>query len=173
MNWAKKVLILGFLAIFLLACQSNELPSNLKVEVNKVVSGQTLEVVIPKQNNSRQKVRLIGISAPDLDQSPWGERAKRKLREILNQNQSSVILETEEEQKDSYGRLLAHVWHNGTLVTEQLVKEGYVLADTDYPHKYSQQLEYAQEYARLMGYGIWNPQQPMRLTPAQFRSELK
>ncbi|NEO50538.1 MAG: thermonuclease family protein, partial [Moorea sp. SIO4A3] len=29
----------------------------------------------------------------------------------------------------------------------------------------------AQEYARIMGYGIWNPDQPLRLTPAEFRRQ--
>jgi micrococcal nuclease len=177
MNWGKKVLILAFFLIYLSACQSREHHSGWKAEVQRIVSGQTLEVIIPEQNNLRQQVRLIGISAPDLQQSPWGEAAQKRLKELITQSQtkrslsSSVVLETEVSQVDRCGRLWAHVWHNGTLVNEQLVKEGYVLADLDYPHKYTQKLEYAQEYARLMGYGIWNPEQPMRLTPAQFRSQ--
>jgi micrococcal nuclease len=58
------------------------------------------------------------------------------------------------------------------LLNEQLVKEGYVLAAPRSPNKkYDSRIARAQEYARLMGYGIWNPDQPMRLTPAEFRRQ--
>nr|WP_250125489.1 thermonuclease family protein [Chroococcidiopsis sp. CCMEE 29] len=72
--------------------------------------------------------------------------------------------------KDTFGRRLAYVWQDGVLLNEKLVKEGYVLRVTRSPnHKYDQRLARAQEWARLMGLGVWNPEQPMRLTPAEFR----
>jgi micrococcal nuclease len=81
-----------------------------------------------------------------------------------------VVLEPDVQEKDSTGRWLAYVWHNNVLVNEQLVKEGYVLAAPRSPNnKYDTRIARAQEYARIMGYGIWNPSQPMRLTPAEFR----
>jgi len=42
---------------------------------------------------------------------------------------------------------------------------------SNFKTQYSQRLNYAQEYARLMGYGIWNPEKPMRLTPTEFRNQ--
>ncbi|MBE9167748.1 thermonuclease family protein [Pleurocapsales cyanobacterium LEGE 06147] len=176
MGWIGKVLILGC-CLLLFSCQFSHLPSGSTVQVQKIVSGQTIEVVLGERAILPQQVRLVGISAPDLRQHPWGEAAKQRLEQLIRESNTqhslsqTVLLESEIEEPDRFGRLLAHVWHNGTLVSEQLVKEGYVLAELQYPHKYSQRLQYAQEYARLMGYGIWNPGQPMRLTPAEFRSQ--
>ena len=191
----KRVFILIIFSILLFGCGGAETSPNLiSAKVERVVSGQTLEIsaitlteanaskppsgvcayallppkAIALENAERvTKVRIIGIDAPDLRQSPWGEAAKQRLGELLGRDY--IQLETETPTTDSYDRLLAHVWHNGTLISEQLVREGYVLADTKYSHKYSQRLLNAREYARLLGYGIWNPEQPMRQTPSQFR----
>jgi micrococcal nuclease len=176
MGWIEKILIFSCCCL-LFGCQFSHPPSGLTVQVQRIVSGQTIEVILRERANSPQQVRLIGISAPDLRQHPWGEKAKQRLAELIRESNTqhslsqTVLLESESEEPDRFGRLPAHVWHNGTLVSEQLVKEGYVLAEPEYPHKYSQRLQYAQEYARLMGYRIWNPEQPMRLTPAEFRSQ--
>lgn len=175
MGWIGKILIFGC-CLLLFGCQFPRSPSGLTVRVQKVVSGQTIEVV-RERANSPQQIRVIGISAPDLRQHPWGAAAKQRLTELIKEGgtrhslSQTVLLESEGEEQDRFGRLLAHVWHDDILVSEQLIKEGYVLAELEYSHKYSQRLQYAQEYARLMGYGIWNPKQPMRLTPAEFRSQ--
>ena len=76
---------------------------------------------------------------------------------------SSIFIESESEEPDRYNRLKAHIWLNGILISQQLVKAGCVLANDRYPHLYSKLLMESQEYARLMGYGIWNPKQAMRL----------
>lgn len=176
MGWIGKVLIFGC-CLLLFGCQFSHLPLGLTVQVQRIVSGQTIEVVLSERANSSQQVRLMGISAPDLRQHPWGEAAKQRLEQLIRESNTqhslsqNILLESESEEPDRFDRLLAHVWHDGILVSEQLVKEGAVLAELEYPHKYSQRLQHAQEYARLMGYGIWNPEQPMRLTPAEFRSQ--
>jgi micrococcal nuclease len=169
LNLLKKITIFGFCLILLSACKSNQLNSNSIIgKVERVISGQSIEVVVAGKSDIT-KVRIIGIDAPDLRQSPWGEAAKQRLVELVMRSQ--IELEPDTIKGDRFERILAHVWHNKTLVSEQLVKEGYVLANTEYPHSYSKLLIDAQEYARLMGYGIWNPQQPMRQLPAQFRSQ--
>lgn len=167
---------ISILASFLLlsACQSPP-PSGVKVEIKRVVSGQTLEVlVLDGASTPVERVRLLGISAPDLGQYPWGEAAKDKLQQLVSDRQGrlqSVLLESGVEEKDRFGRRLAYLWHEGKLVNEQLVAQGHALADLNWSDsKYRQRLVRAQEYARLMGQGIWDPKQPMRLTPAEFRS---
>jgi micrococcal nuclease len=154
--------------LLLVSCQSSSNATLLRGKVTKVISGQTLEVVLPG-NNRTQQVRIIGIDAPDWRQSPWGEAAKQKLQTLVEDKQ--IELETNNLQSDRFDRILAHVWHNKTLVGEVLVKDGYVLADTKYPNKYDRRLNYAQEYARLMNLGIWQIDRPMRLTPKEFRSQ--
>ena len=133
-----------------------------EVRVTRVVSGQTLQLM-------GRRVRLIGIDAPDLQQQPWGRAAKEQLQALIGGR--TVSLEFDVQNQDQLGRRLAYIWQDGELLNEKLVAEGYVLAvPRDPNHKYDQRLSRAQEWARLMEKGIWNPNQPMRLTPAEFRS---
>jgi micrococcal nuclease len=165
------------LLLFLTACQFNNQPKGIKAEVSRVFSGQSIEVIV---DNSPLKVRLTGINAPDLKQNPWGQEAKQKLAQLLTEKDSpnsapkSITLETNLAQKDRYGRIQAYIWKNNVLINEQLVAQGYVLADLNYTKdRYRKRLGYAQDYARLMGYGLWNPQQPMLISPQQFRQQTK
>jgi micrococcal nuclease len=158
-------------------CQSKPAKNGITVQVQRVVSGQTIEVLNTNQRPPGiERVRLIGIEAPDLKQQPWGLRAKNRLEKMISVATSqqlvlhSVFLEPDKQEKDSFGRWLAYVWYDGKLLNEQLVKDGYVLSAPRSPNdKYDERIARAQEYARIMGYGIWNPVQPMRLTPAEFR----
>ncbi|MBE9127300.1 MULTISPECIES: thermonuclease family protein [unclassified Coleofasciculus] len=172
-------LILCCCLLLLGGCQSSRVPNGIPVQVQQVVSGQTLEVLDPTQPSPLLvRVRLIGIEAPDLEQEPWGGEAKNRVEQLISEIRGQqlvlqpVLLEADVQTKDSFGRWLAYVWHSGRLLNEQLVQEGYVLAAPRSPNdKYSDRLVRAQEYARIMGYGIWNPNQPMRLTPAEFRRQ--
>jgi micrococcal nuclease len=161
------LLILCLSVFCLIGCQSPQPPLGVTVTVEKVVSGQTIEV-LGQNTTQRERVRLLGINAPDLQQDPWGELAKKGLKQILSE---TVVLEFSQQEKDAFGRRLAYVWQNNILVNEELVAQGYVLADLSSNTKYYQQLTQAQEYARLMGFGIWNPENPMRLTPQEFRAK--
>lgn len=173
MNFLRKICLICCCCFWFFGCQNSDLPSTITAKVKRIVSGQTIEVWLNQADHSSSKetVRIIGINAPDLQQSPWGKAAQQKLEQLISPKVSTIQLQLEKQ--DRFNRYLAHVWHDDTLISEQLVKEGYVLADTNYPNQYSQRLWYAQEYARLMGYGIWNPQQPMRESPDQFRSQKK
>lgn len=178
-----KFFLLACFLLLLLGCQSPQNPTGTAVKVQRVVSGQTLEVVeIGKQPPLIERVRLLGIEAPDLKQQPWGEQSRKHLEELIGekgQDPQSVVLEFEEEEKDSYGRRLAYVWRNGIFLNEQMLKEGYALsvprnaigASTPPSNKYETRLNYAQEWARIMENGIWNPKKPLRSTPAEFRRQ--
>lgn len=122
------------------------------------------------QPNLISQVRLLGIDAPDLQQRPWGNAAKEHLQALIQGD--SVTLEFDVERQDKFGRTLAYVWKDKVLLNEQLVKEGQALFVGRSPnHKYDQRLERAQQWARIMGLGIWNPEKPMRFTPAEFRRQ--
>ncbi|NJL82990.1 MAG: thermonuclease family protein [Chloroflexaceae bacterium] len=158
----------GLLGLMLLLLGCGQLaPSStvLTGQVQRIVSGQTLEVLVSGENDQRA-VRLLGISSPDLKQQPWGEAAQQGLATLVTQ--ATVLLELGNPPQDRLGRNLAYVWRDRTLINEKLVAEGLVLA-SDFASPYSDRLRRAEEYARLMGYGIWNPAQPLRVTPAEFR----
>lgn len=157
------------LLVFLLSCQSATMPKGIEVKVARVVSGQTLEVT--SSESKMMSVRLIGIDAPDLHQQPWGQAAKQRLVAMIGNK--PVLLEFDVQEQDSFGRRLAYVWQDGVLLNELLVAEGYVLSGRSPNNKYDQRLTRAQESARLMGRLIWNPDSPMRLTPAEFRRQYR
>ena len=169
MNLVK--LVCCFYLVFLCGCSPKLSQVNLvSAEVMRVVSGQTIEVVLAGTSEV-SKVRIAGIDAPDMRQIPWGKTAQTRLVELVMGKQIAIELETEK--RDRFNRLNAHVWQDKTLISQQLVKEGCVLANTRYTRSYSKLLTNAQEYARLMGYGIWNRDRAMRYTPKQFRSTTK
>ncbi|WP_414550794.1 thermonuclease family protein [Anabaena sp. CCY 0017] len=170
--WVRKIVLFGCL-LLLVSCQANnQAASNLvEVKVARVVSGQSLEVVgMAEQPNLISRVRLVGIDAPDFGQRPWGEESRQVLATLIGDQEKPVILEFDLEAKDQIGRTLAYVWRDQQLLNEEVVKQGYAIFVGRSPnHKYDQRLERAQQWARLMGKGIWNPENPLRLPPAEFR----
>ncbi|WP_017652624.1 thermonuclease family protein [Fortiea contorta] len=172
--WTRRIVILACL-LFLFSCQANNQPTNnqVQVKVARVVSGQSLEVLgMAEQPNLISQVRLIGLDAPDMRQRPWGDEAKRRLEALIGGAEQIVTLEFDLEAKDKIGRTLAYVLKDQLLLNEELVKQGYVLFVARSPnHKYDQRLERAQQWARIMGLGIWQLEKPMRLTPNEFRHQ--
>jgi micrococcal nuclease len=164
------------LLILLTACQPSPLSPGELVRVSRVVSGQTLEVVsLTGTAAATEKVRLVGVNAPAWNQEPWYGDAQKRLESLIGSDRI-VLLEADEEKsvetKDGSKFRLAYIWKDKTLLNEQLVAEGYVLAATRSPNlKYDQRLTRAQEQARLSGLGLWNPDHPMRQTPQEFRQQ--
>jgi micrococcal nuclease len=161
----------------LAGCQSAPPPSA-KVQISRVMSGQSVEWV----DRSQQppvilQGRLAGIDAPDLAQEPWGKQAKQRLEALTGKE--GVGVEFDSSEADKYGRKFIYLWKDDRSINEQLLKEGYVLASIRTPTaatvnsgtKYRDRFFRASQYARLMGVGIWNPDLPMRMSPAEFRKE--
>ncbi len=145
-------IITGSCLLLLLGCNQVQLDSNqIDARVERVISGQTLEVIIDTKYPP-QRVRIVGIDVPPSES--WEIAAKKGLQNLIQDGQ--IWLELESPEQDRYDRILAHVWHNKALVSEELAKQGYVLANTKYPNQYSDRIFYAQEYARILGYGIWS-----------------
>ncbi|MEO0927925.1 MAG: thermonuclease family protein [Cyanobacteria bacterium J06643_13] len=154
--------------VFVLGCGATSEAKNLYAgKVTRVLSGQTVEVVLSGKSET-VRVRIVGIDAPDWRQLPWGETAKQKLKDLTLGE--AIAIEAENLERDRYNRLKGHLWQGKTLISQRLIESGCVLANDRDPHSYSKLLMESQEYARLMGLGIWNPQQAMRYTPSQFRS---
>lgn len=172
------IIIFNLLLIFLLiGCQNPEKIKGIPVNFQRVVSGNTIEVLWTKEGvTSLQKVRLMGIKAPEIKQEPWGKQAQEKLNKLLTFNPESLDLklELDQDQPDQYGRFWAFVWYENKLINETIVKEGFALVDLCPPFLpkketiikkkdlYCNRLLNAQQYARLMNLGIWDPTFPMR-----------
>jgi micrococcal nuclease len=168
---AIKTLILIWLLLLVVGCQPQKKVESLPIQVKvvRVVSGQSFEVMgMGDQPNLISQVRLIGIDAPDFRQRPWGNNSKENLEALIAEQ--PVNLEFDIEVQDKIGRSLAYVWKDKILLNEQMIKDGHALYVPRSPnHKYDLKLELAQQLARLMGVGIWNPEKPLRVSPSEFR----
>lgn len=161
---------MGLMSLGIVGCQHPSHPPGEAVTVHRVINGQTLEITRPA-SPTVQRVRLIGLDAPHLKQIPWGVESRNALEQLIKDQ--PVYLEFDQQPQDQYQRQLAYLWQGDRLINEQLVKQGYALAVVRSPNnRYGERLAHAQEWARIMGVGIWNPQNPLRQTPAQFMSQL-
>jgi len=117
----------------------------------RVVDGDTVDVRI---GGRVERVRLIGVDAPELGQGEWGERAREALRRWVEGR--AVRLERDVAERDRYGRVLAYVWADGRLVNEELLREGVAMLYTVPPNvRHVERLRRAQEEARAAGRGVW------------------
>ena len=79
----------------------------------RVIDGDTLSVRI--SDGSEEKVRLIGVDAPESKSSdeaencPEGEQAEAHLKETLPKG-TRIWLSKDTSERDRYGRLLRYVW---------------------------------------------------------------
>jgi micrococcal nuclease len=172
-SWLLVVLLL------LTGCQSSP-PNYPSVQISRVISGQAIEWVDRSQQPPViQQGRLSGIDAPALAQEPWGKQAKQCLEEsIVTTGKESVRLELESADTDKHGRKFVYLWKDGGLINERLLKNGCVFqsmraasATNTNGAKYRDRFDRSARYARLMGLGIWNPDRPLRVSPAEFRQE--
>jgi micrococcal nuclease len=165
------VFIFLFAAAFYLVLEQ-PLPSEKQigrgfVPVVAVYDGDTLGVII---NNKREKVRLTGIDAPEIGQTPWGARAKQYLQTLVSEAHWQVKLEFDVEQRDRYGRILAYLMTpDGKHINLLMVKNGYAMLYTIPPNvRYASGLAAAQTEAREKKIGIWS-EQGLKERPRDYR----
>jgi len=126
-----------------------------KHSVKHVYDGDTITL----KNGDR--VRLLGINTPEIESrhregEEGGQRAKQWLQDKLQQG--SIFLEYDQQKKDKYGRLLAHLFlENGEHLNKELVQAGLATLSIIPPNiRYSAELEQAESIALQQGVGVWN-----------------
>lgn len=139
------------------------------VRVVEANDGDTITIL---WGGRREKVRLIGIDAPEVEQKPWGQRAKKYLKDLLDASRWAVFIELDVEKKDQYGRLLSYVWTSDRrMINVQMLKEGYAMLYTFPPNiRYVDEFKKAQDEARRKGLGIWG-KAGLKETPREYRKE--
>jgi endonuclease YncB( thermonuclease family) len=90
--------------------------------VTHVSDGDTLWVqpLHPLQGREAQKVRLLGIDAPEICQA-WGPQSRDALHAVLH----AQVVDVQARYHDSYGRLLARLSHQGHDVGAWMVAHGH------------------------------------------------
>jgi micrococcal nuclease len=117
-------------------------------KVVRVIDGDTFET------DKGEKVRLIGINAPEISDI-FGEEAKQYLSElILNK---TIDLQTDQisNDRDRYQRLLRYVFLDGVDLNKKMVQDGFAFAYLKYKFSKSTDYQSAQLEARETNKGIW------------------
>ncbi|MEJ2151777.1 MAG: thermonuclease family protein [Gemmatimonadota bacterium] len=102
-------------------------------------------------------VRLIGIDAPEMVpvQQCGAMEATQLHRELIDEKTVTVRLDPAET-RDRYGRLLAYLERDNTIVNLELVRSGWVCAfpfgDT---RRFRDDISAAEADARSVGRGVW------------------
>lgn len=157
------VIWLAILAIIIVPRFYEEPKEKTGYEFIRVVDGDTILVQYEGESVS---VRLLGVDAPESvhpdekSNTPFGEASEEYLKELLA-GVSFVYLEFDEEQYDSYERLLAYVYLGEEVSFENslnycLVADGYAI-NKEYPPNvsYARELEAACREARENKKGLW------------------
>lgn len=85
------------------------------------------------------RVRFLGINTPEtsIRKDPWGKAASDYAKNRLR-SAKKIVLEAEEERKDTYNRYLGFVWLDGELYNLQVVEEAYSKSICSESSKYYQ-----------------------------------
>ncbi len=145
-----------------------EAARTLTCQVVRVVDGDTIHARV---GDRIEKVRYIGVNAPELHHPTKGEQpggreaadANRKL--VAGQ---TVRLELDVQERDKYGRLLAYVYVGDLMVNAELVAQGYAQVMTVPPNVKHQELFLRQQRtARVLQLGLWKTagHSPARASP--------
>jgi micrococcal nuclease len=102
------------------------------------------------------RVRLLAIDAPELDQGPFGRAAKAFLEAALPIG-SRARLELDVERRDGYGRLLAYVYReDGRMLNRMMARQGFALPYAIPPNvRHVDAIRAAADSARAAGIGLW------------------
>lgn len=133
----------------------------LSVPVVSVTDGDTIKVEI---NGIVETVRIVNMNTPETvdPRKPvecMGVEASKKMNELVMDKNVILEIDTTQQKKDRYGRLLRFVFlEDGTDVGLEMIRLGFA-ESTPYgssPHEYLDAYEAAQQTAKQQELGLWN-----------------
>lgn len=130
-----------------------------------VADGDTVTLRV---GTRQEKVRLLGIDAPEKAQVPWGPRATAFLVKLVDGKAARV--DTDVQERDRYGRLLGYLHSGGTFVNLELVRQGHAMLYTSPPNvAHSAEFVAAQKQARTAKRNLWQDGDGLKVEPYSFR----
>ena len=143
---------LVFSQVIFAACPQN-LSSEI-VEIAKVYDGDTVKL------KDGRRIRLIGLNAPETKKEgspaePYANASRDRLRQLLKNSEVRLVLG--KQKQDKYKRWLGHLYADGVLVSESLLRDGLAFHIAVPPNlKFNRCLKKAELSAS--GSGLWKQQ---------------
>jgi len=125
--------------------------------IETVIDGDTLVVSFRNSPTGEEKIRLLGVDTPERGQS-WYAESKAELQELAKGRLVQIEFEDPAAaRRDKYGRLLAFVVVDGTVVNIEIVRRGWSPYVSKYGgERYRRELIAAEEEARAAHRGVWS-----------------
>lgn len=126
-------------------------PSARTADVLVVQDGDSIRVRIDGQE---ERIRLIGVNTPEQGEC-FGDEARSILDDLVGGKQ--ILVGTDIEAFDQYGRILGYVWFDDLFVNAEIVRQGVALARPYEPNTSRQDvLEAAEQLAQDAEIGMWS-----------------
>lgn len=131
--------------LFILLLFSLSLNAQLRGKIIKVSDGDT--VTLLDSINTRHKIRLHGIDAPESNQ-PYANKSKEYLASLID----GKIVTVDWKKKDQYRRILGVIYLGDVNINAEMIRAGYA-----WNYKYSRDKYYIrlQDKARAGKKGLW------------------
>lgn len=121
------------------------------ITVHNVIDGDTIDVV---QGGETTRIRLLNIDTPEMGKECLAEESKQYLAGLLPVG-TVVTLEYDAEREDKYGRTLAGVFKEGSLVNASVAEEGFAVPiKVGGNSRFFSEVSAAADRARAAGKGI-------------------
>lgn len=121
------------------------------ITVHNVIDGDTIDVV---QGGETTRIRLLNIDTPEMGKECLAEESKQYLSGLLPVG-TVVTLEYDAEREDKYGRTLAGVFKEGSLVNASVAEEGFAVPiKVGGNSRFFSEVSAAADRARAAGKGI-------------------
>ena len=122
-----------------------------KAVATRVVDGDTIEL------DSGEKIRFLLVNTPEstTKHECFGEEAKEFTKSLLEGQ--TIYIEYDQKCTEKYGRLLAYICYNGTLVNRTLIERGYAefYPYDSTPYKYREEFKELEKEAKAAKAGKW------------------
>ena len=149
MRWKVHIVVLLIIisGIFYYNLAGDVTSETFEVFVLRVIDGDTIEI---KSGDVGYKARLKGINTPEKDMIYWEEARDFLESEVGNKEVGVVNFGG-----DKYGRLLVYVFRNGKNINAKILENGFGSLYYYEKDDYYEELQKAEEFARLNQRGIW------------------
>lgn len=142
-------------ALALLTCHGHDAPRpgaviSATCIVDRVADGDTITC------RDGNRIRLVGIDAPELNQPPFGRESQAALERLVPPG-TPLGVELAADPVDDFDRTLAYLWDDRTMINEAMVRGGWAIVFLIRPNvRYENALRAAEREAIRQHTGHWS-----------------